>query len=768
MQNDLKMQIGEIAERIRTMREITGLSEEEMAKSTDVSLEEYRQFENGERDFNFTFIYKCANRFAIDPTDLIKGTSPTLSSYTVTRKGDGLPITRRQGFEYLNKAPLFRNKTAEPYYVRMPYSESEQDIAIKLSTHVGQEFDIVLKGKMRMQIGSHIEELSEGDTIFYNSATPHGMIAIGGEDCEIYAIILRPPVEKDFDEDHFKKLVDAKIARLDRENVTEPFVKTEHDENGILTHIEFPNADKYNFAFDCVDAIAAKNPDKLAMLYVSKDKKEKRFTFSDISRYANKTAHYLESLGIRRGDKVMLVMKRHYQFWFVLTALQKVGAIGIPATNLLKQHDFEYRFKAANVKAIICTADGETAEEADRAAKNCEDVNIKIMVGKNRLGWRDFDSEIIGFSDVYERTEDSPCGDDVAMMFFTSGTTGYPKIAVHTHKYGLGHYPGAKYWHNVNPDGIHLTISDTGWAKSMWGKYYGQWMNEAAIFTYDFDKFDAQDILPMFAKYNITTFCAPPTMYRFFIKEDLSQYDLTSLEYCTTAGEALNPEVFEQWKRATGLSIMEGFGQTETTLSIYNPVGTIPKLGSMGRPNPLYDMDIVLPDGSPAPVGETGEIVIRVDKGIPCGLFNGYYGPEELTTEVWYDNMYHTGDTAWKDEDGFYWFVGRTDDVIKSSGYRIGPFEIESVIMELPYVLECAVIGVPDPIRGQVVKAFVVLTKGTEATEDLKKEIQSYVKENTAPYKYPRQIEFRSELPKTISGKIRRIELKGEEDSHSM
>lgn len=765
MQNDLKMQIGQIAERIRTMREITGLSEEEMAKSTGVTLEEYRKCESGESDFSFTFIYKCASRFAIDPTDLIKGTSPTLSSYTVTRKGDGLPITRRQGFEYLNKAPLFRNKTAEPYYVRIPYSESEQDIAIKLSTHVGQEFDIVMKGRMRIQIGSHVEELSEGDTIFYNSATPHGMIALDGKDCEIYAIILRPPVAKEQDKDNFQKVIEAKIARKDRVNVTDKFVKAEHDENGVLTHIEFPNADSYNFAYDCVDAIAQKDPDKLAMLYVSREKEEKRFSFSDISKYANKTAHYLESLGIGRGDKVMLVMKRHYQFWFVLTALHKVGAIGIPATNLLKQHDFEYRYKAADVKAIICTSDGETAEEANAAAELCENVKVKIMVGENRLGWHDFDKEIESFSDVYERTSDSPCGDDIAMMFFTSGTTGYPKIAVHTHKYGLGHYPGAKYWHNVNPDGIHLTISDTGWAKSMWGKYYGQWMNEAAIFTYDFDKFDAHDILPMFAKYKITTFCAPPTMYRFFIKEDLTQYDLSSLEYCTTAGEALNPEVFEQWKRATGLSIMEGFGQTETTLSIYNPVGTIPKLGSMGRPNPLYDMDIVLPDGTSAPVGETGEIVIRVDKGIPCGLFNGYYGPKENTDEVWYDGMYHTGDTAWKDEDGFYWFVGRTDDVIKSSGYRIGPFEIESVIMELPYVLECAVIGVPDDIRGQVVKAFVVLTKGTQPSDALKKEIQTYVKENTAPYKYPRQLEFRTELPKTISGKIRRIELKGEEEN---
>ncbi len=757
---DLKAQLAEVAQRIRTMREITGLSEEEMAKCTGTSKEEYQQCEQGERDFSFTFIYKCAQRFAVDPTDLIKGASPTLSSYTVSRKGDGLPITRRQGFKYLNKAPLFKNKTAEPFFVTMPYSEAEQKVAIKLSTHVGQEFDIVVKGSMKMQVGSHIEILHEGDTIYYNSATPHGMIATGGAECQIYALVLKGPEGFAPEQDRFQRLIDAKIARQNRETVSDAFVHTELDENGILKSIRFTDEEKFNFAFDVVDAIAQKSPDKLAMLHLSRDKTERRFTFGDISRWSNKTANYLESLGIKRGDRVLVVLKRHYQFWFVITALHKMGAVVIPATNLLMEHDFDYRFKAAGVKAILCTADGQVAEEADRAAQSCG-VDIRIMVGENRLGWHDFDKEAEAFPDTYERRPQAPAGSDPMLMFFTSGTTGYPKIAEHSYKYALGHFITAKYWHNVNPDGLHFTISDTGWGKALWGKYYGQWMNEAAIFTYDFDKFDAHDILPMFAKYHITTFCAPPTMYRFFIKEDLSQYDLSSIEYSTTAGEALNPEVYEQWKRATGLSLMEGFGQTETTLSIYNPVGTVPKTGSMGVPSPLYDVDIVLPDGTPAPVGETGEIVIRTDKAVPCGLFMGYYGDEENTKEAWHDNMYHTGDTAWRDEDGFYWYVGRTDDVIKSSGYRIGPFEIESVIMELPYVLECAVTSAPDPVRGQVVKAFVVLTKGTEGTEELKKEIQGYVKKHTAPYKYPRIVEFREDLPKTISGKIRRVELKG-------
>ena len=761
---DLKTQLAEVAERIRTMREIMGLSEEEMARGADVSLEEYRRCEAGEADFSFTFIYKCAKRFGIDPTDLIKGVSPTLSSYTVTRAGEGLPITRRQGFQYLNKAPLFKNKTAEPFFVTMPYSEEAQNLPIKLSTHQGQEFDIVVKGAMRMRVGEHEEILREGDSIYYNSGTPHGMIATEGADCQIYAIVLKAPPEAAQEEDRFEKLVAAKIARQDRETVSSPFVETEVDENNVLKRIAFHREDAFNFAFDIVDRLAQREPGRLAMLHVDRRGTERRFTFEDIRRESARTANYLESLGIRKGDRVMVVLKRHYQFWFVITALHKMGAVVIPATNLLMEHDFDYRFQAAGVKAILCTADGQVAEEADRAAKASPQVTVKILVGEPRpslADWRDFDREVAAFPDRYDRKPDTPCGGDPMLMYFTSGTTGYPKIAVHSYKYALGHYITAKYWHNVNPEGLHFTISDTGWGKAMWGKYYGQWMNEAAIFTYDFDRFDAHEILPMFQKYHITTFCAPPTMYRFFIKEDLSRYDLSSIEWSTTAGEALNPEVFEQWRRATGLNLMEGFGQTETTLTIYNPAGTVPKPGSMGVPSPLYDVDILLPDGTPAPVGETGEIVVRTDRGAPCGLFTGYYQAPDLTKEAWDKDIYHTGDTAWRDEDGYFWYVGRTDDVIKSSGYRIGPFEIESVIMELPYVLECAVTSAPDPVRGQVVKASVVLTKGTQASEELKKEIQSYVKKNTAPYKYPRIVEFRESLPKTISGKIRRVELRG-------
>ena len=537
------------------------------------------------------------------------------------------------------------------------------------------------------------------------------------------------------------------------------FVYADEDEKGTPVELHFRNADRFNFAFDIVDQIARQQGDRLAMLHVDNQKQERRFTFRDIKDASNQTANYFTSLGIRRGDRVMLVLKRHYQFWFAILALHKIGAIAIPATNQLVQHDFAYRFDAAGVSAIVCTGDGDTAHQVDLAAANSKTLKTKILVGGNRDGWHDFDAEYGLFSRRYLRADDAPCGDDPMLMFFTSGTTGYPKIAMHSYKYPLGHYVTARYWHWAHRDGLHFTISETGWGKALWGKLYGQWMCESAVFVYDFDRFHAEEILPMFAKYHITTFCAPPTMYRMLIKQDISQYDLSSIEHATTAGEALNPEVFYQFEKATGLRIAEGFGQTETTLTLANLTGGALKPGSMGKPTPGYHLDLVDTDGNPVADGENGEIVVRTDEGVPCGLFLGYYLDEEKTKAAWHDGMYHTGDLAWRDEDGYFWYVGRADDVIKSSGYRIGPFEIENVIMELPYVLECGVSAAPDPVRGQVVKASIVLVQGTDGTDELKKEIQQYVKTHTAPYKYPRIVEFRTELPKTISGKIIRNKL---------
>ncbi len=755
----LDFKIKEMAGRIRALRELEGLSAEDMAAKTGVTVAEYTECESGLSDLNFAFIYRCAMALNVNVTDIIEGYSPTLKSYTVTRFGAGQKVSQAHGMTYYNLAYAFRDRIAEPLYVRSVYDESAQQKDIELTTHAGQECDLIISGKLKVQVGEHIEVLGPGDSIYFDSDTPHGMIAVGGEDCVFYAIVLNPtgePIPELTDKPISER---AMVHKDTKDRIYKQFIDVTENEKGTPTSITFKNTENFNFAFDLVDALADREPEKLAMLHVSRDHTERRFTFKDIKKASNQCANYFKSLGIKKGDRVMLILKRHYQFWFAMIGLNKLGAIAIPAPNQLVEHDLEYRFQAAGVSAVLCTADGDTAHQVDLAAVHCPDLKHKLIVNGTRDGWRSFDEEYTLYSTHYNRTADAPGGDDLMLMFFTSGTTGYPKIAAHNYKYALGHFHTARYWHDVDPDGLHFTISDTGWAKAMWGKLYGQWLCEAATFVYDFDRFDAADILPMFAKYKITTFCAPPTMLRMMIKQDISQYDFSSVKHMTTAGEALNPEVYRQFEKATGLQIIEGFGQTESTMIIGNMVGASHKIGSMGKPAPIYDVSIVDADGNPVPVGETGEIVVKVADGAPCGLFTGYYNAPEKTAEVWYDGYYHTGDTAWADEDGFYWYVGRVDDVIKSSGYRIGPFEIESVIMELPYVLECGVSAAPDEVRGQVVKASIVLVNGTEPTDELKKEIQDYVKKRTAPYKYPRIVVFRDSLPKTVSGKIQRNKL---------
>ncbi|MBQ4086629.1 MAG: AMP-binding protein, partial [Clostridia bacterium] len=625
------VQTREVALRIRNARESLGLTEEIMAQNTDTTVSEYLAYENGEKDFDFTFIYKCAKCFNLDPTDLLKGASPTLTSYEVTRAGGGLPITRNEGYEYKNKASMFKNKTAEPYHVVIPYIENGE--GGHASSHKGQEFDIVIRGTLQITVGNNTEILNAGDTIYYNSSLSHSMKALGGAPAEIYAIVMKDTGSEATYGDEAP--VVASRASASNE-ICSDFIHTVEDRDGRLVDISFPNQENFNFAFDCVDAMAKKNPDKLAMLHISNTKEERRFTFADISKYSSQTANYFASLGIKKGDRVMLVLKRHYQFWFSILALHKLGAVVIPATNQLVEHDFDYRYKAAGVSAIVCTADGEVSDHAAAAEKTYQPIT-KILVGGKKDGWHDFDSELPAFSDVFERSEDSAKGSDPMLMFFTSGTTGYPKIATHNHKYPLGHYITAKYWHNVNPEGIHFTISDTGWGKALWGKLYGQWLAEAAVFVYDFDRFNADEILPMFKKYNITTFCAPPTMYRMLIKQDLSKYDLSSIHHATTAGEALNPEVFYKFEQATGLRIAEGFGQTEMTLGIANLVGTELKPGAMGKPVPGYGIDLVDSDGNPVADGVNGEIVIRTDPQPTCGVFLGYYRNKEATQNVWHD-----------------------------------------------------------------------------------------------------------------------------------
>ena len=749
----------EMANRIRELREITGISVEEMARRTNLTVQEYEACEAGKRDLSIAFLYRCTLSFGVDMGDLLEGSSPKLRSYALTRKGEGQKIEEAHHMVGYNLAAGFRNRIALPLYMEISYREGAEHEDIELVTHEGQECDIVIRGHMKIQIGGHSEILHPGDCIYYDSSTPHGMIAVNGEDCAFYAMVLSNSAARENEAAIVVATPDTKRRAPDKKmRIYRNFIDRVV-EDGLLKAISFKGQDQFNFAFDVVDALADQQPEKLAMLHVSEDMTERRFTFQDVKKESARAANYFKSLGIQKGDRVMLVLKRHYQYWFAMMGLHKLGAVAIPATNQLLEKDFTYRFNAANVKAILCTADGDVSEAVDEAAAKCPCVAHKILVGGRKEGWHDFNEECSMFSSHFDRKEDSPCGDDPMLMYFTSGTSGYPKLAAHNYKYPLGHFITAKYWHRVNPDGLHLTISDTGWAKSAWGKLYGQWLCEAPIFVYDFDRFDAEKILPMFAKYHITTFCAPPTMYRMLAKQDLSRFDLTSIEHASTAGEALNPEVFRQFQKATGLSIMEGFGQSESTLIIGNLNGNDHKLGSMGKPVPLYDVHLLDTDGNEVDPGETGEICINIADGLPCGLAYCYEGNEEVTAETWRDGWYHTGDLAWKDEEGFFWYVGRVDDVIKSSGYRIGPFEIENVIMELPYILECGVSAAPDEVRGQVVKASIVLVKDFVGTEQLKKEIQNYVKSRTAPYKYPRIVEFRDSLPKTTSGKIIRSKL---------
>ncbi|MDR1822048.1 MAG: AMP-binding protein [Oscillospiraceae bacterium] len=748
----------EIAERLRELREISGYTLEQAASLTEFSVEEFTTLESGSEDFPYSFLLKCSEVYGVSIFDLLEGASQShLTGYTVTRSGSGKVAASKDGHIIADLAAKFRDRIARPYLVRYAYDETQSSAPIELDTHSGQEFDYVVSGSLRVQIGSHVEVLTAGDSIYYDSGKPHGMVATGGTECVFLAVVLT--AEKHAEE------VQETVLPLPEYSSAEPlyreFTVTQEDETGRPTQVAFKNTERFNFAFDVVDRLADKCPDKLCMLHVDRTRQVRRFTYQDMSKLSSRAANYLLSVGIKRGDRVMLVLKRNWQFWVVLCALHKIGAVMVPAPDQLLQHDFEYRFESGQISALITTGESNAYLEAEKAFAKCPDVAVRVMVNGTAPGWLDFDTEFLRFRSSFDRDENSPGGADELLMFFSSGTTGYPKLVTHSHLYPLGHFATARYWQRVDPNGIHFTISDTGWGKALWGKIYGQWLCEAAIFVYDFDRFDAAQVLPMFKEFNITTFCAPPTIYRFLIKDDLSQYDLSTIKHATTAGEALNPEVFYRFRDATGLSVMEGFGQTETTLLIGNFTGMSPRVGSMGVANPQYNLDVVDADGNSLPAGETGEIVVRFneDGSSPAGLFLKYSNDEKKTAEAWTHGFYHTGDTAWRDEEGFFWYVGRVDDVIKSSGYRIGPFEIESVIMELPYVLECGVSAAPDEVRGQVVKASIVLVKGKEPSDELAKEIQNYVKTHTAPYKYPRIVVFRDELPKTINGKIQRNQL---------
>lgn len=534
-------------------------------------------------------------------------------------------------------------------------------------------------------------------------------------------------------------------------------------------NLHFKIPENFNFAYDVMDVWAEEKSDKIAMIWTDDEGHEKFFTYKDLKLQSDQTASYFASLGIGHGDMVMLILKRRYEWWLSMLALHKLGAVAIPATHMLTKHDIIYRNNRASVKAIVCVGDSYVLTQIEEAMPESPTVETLISIGPEVPdGFHDWHKEW-EHAPTFVRPEHPNSNEDTMLMYFTSGTSGEPKMVAHDFLYALGHLVTGAFWHNLSEDSIHLTVADTGWGKAVWGKFYGQWFAGATVFVFDHDKFTADKILRKIEQYHITSFCAPPTVYRFMIREDFSKYDLSSLRYCCTAGEALNPAVYNKFFELTGIKMKEGFGQTETTMTLGTMPWTEPKPGSMGLPNPQYDIDLLKPDGTPCEDGEKGQIVIRVGDRKPIGLFKEYYRDEALTRQVWHDGIYYTGDMAWRDEDGYYWFVGRIDDVIKSSGYRIGPFEVESALMTHPAVVECAITGVPDPIRGMVVKATVVLGKEwkDKAGDALIKELQNHVKHETAPYKYPRIIEFVDELPKTISGKIRRVEIRERDEKES-
>lgn len=527
-------------------------------------------------------------------------------------------------------------------------------------------------------------------------------------------------------------------------------------------NLHFIVPENFNFAYDVMDVWAAEKPDKTAMIWTNDAGQEIIFTFKDLKTLSDQAASYFQTLDIGYGDRVMLILKRHYEWWISMLALHKLGAVAIPATHMLTTNDIVYRNNRAGVKAIVCVGEDYVLTQVSEAMSASPTVKTLVSIGPGVPdGFHDWHKEINNVP-AFVRPKHVNDNSDTLLMYFTSGTSGEPKMVAHDHLYALGHITTGVFWHNLREDSIHLTVADTGWGKAVWGKLYGQWFAGAVVFVFDHEKFTADKLLRQMEKFHITSFCAPPTVYRFMIREDFSQYDLSSLRYCCTAGEALNPAVFDKFKQLTGISLMEGFGQTETTMTLGTMPWMRPKPGSMGMPNPQYDIDILRPDGSSCEDGEKGEIVVRIGEHKPIGLFKGYYRDAELTKQVWHDGVYYTGDMAWRDQDGYYWFEGRIDDVIKSSGYRIGPFEVESALMTHPAVVECAITGIPDEVRGMVVKATVVL--GAEwkerAGDELIKDLQNHVKHQTAPYKYPRIIEFVDELPKTISGKIRRVEIR--------
>ena len=755
--NSIDMRSKEIRDRIRDLRESHDYSIEYMANANNIPASVYTAYESGEKPLNYAFIYTCAQVFNIDINELIQGGVPDISTFAVTRAGEGVE-SRNEAHHMLvsNLAPKFRNRMVEPLLVTAEYDPANETAPIELTTHIGQEFDYILEGKLRYQIGEDTCILSAGDTMFFDSSIPHGMVAVGGKFCRFLAAMVSPE-DIDFSTVRSSQRTDTSDVS-ETKNIWEDYVEVEESADGSPVSVSFKNTDTFNFSYDIVDKLADIYPDRLALVHISSDRTERRFTFKDIKKKSGRAANYLTSLGIKKGDRVMLVMRRSWQFWPIMIALGKIGAIAVPVTWQLNPKDYHYRFRNARINAIIACNDSEILDKIDEAASKYGRSLVKISVDGAKEGWCDFDSGYDKMSARFLRSGDSSCGTDPMLMIFQSYSDDMAQPCCFDCRYPLASFVSAKYWNNIEPGSLSLAVSDTAWAKALWGKLYGPWMCGAGVFVYDFRTLRLADMMNYITDYKISSLTAPASMLRAMLNEDISHFDLSALKTVCNIGEDLDPDIFHIFHDVAGMDLRNGYGQAETSLLTGDFNGREPVAGSIGTANPMYEIRLLDRNGQEVEIGEPGEICVSV-KDSPIGITSELYRKPELTAKLIRDGWLHTGDLAWRDEDGYFWSIGRIDDIIKCAGYRIAPAEVEDTLLELPYILECGVTGVPDQTRGQIVKASIVLIPEKDPSEDLKTEIQEYVRNNTASYRYPRIVEFRTELPKDRSGKVIRSKL---------
>ncbi len=754
--NSKEVQSAEVIKRIRSIRRYHNYSYDYMAKALDITSQEYQAYENCEKEAPYAFLYTCAQIFSMDVNELIEGSAPDQNISAVTRAGEGLITKNVQGTVVRNLASRFRNRLAEPLLVTAAYYPQNEDAPIPLTRHTGQEYDYVLEGHLKVQVGDDIEVLGPGDTIYFDSTLPHGMVAVEGAECKYLATMITPDDESylaahpasdsdDEDQEDFHPWMDFIIPRVSEEGYPEA--------------INYRNIKHFNFAFDVVDALADTYPEKLALIHIDSEMRERRFTFKDIKKMSGRAANYLSSIGIKKGDRVLLSVKRSWQFWIIMTALCKIGATVVASTHLVSSKDLAYRFHNARINAVICVNEDRLIKNIDSAALLYGKHLTKVSINGAVKGWHDFDREYDKMSARFLRSMDTAQGSEPMLMFLQSYSYGMAKPVCFDYTYPLAAFFTSKYWNHLNADDVSLALSDTAWEKAYWMKLYGPWLCESTVFAYDFKTLRPKDLFRFINEYKISSFTAPASMYRALLNEDLSMLKNSPLKTVCTVGDNLEPEIFNRFREITGLSIRAGYGLAETSLLIGAYDGVEPKAGSVGRANPAYEIHLLDSEYREVDTDEPGEICVSLRNGTPVGLMKEIYNDEARTKKLTEGGYFHTGTLAWKDEEGYFWAIGRIDDVIECFGYRIGPEEVESTILELPYVVECGVSAVPDEVCTQIVKASIVLTPDKEPTEELKSDIQNYVKENTASYRYPRIVEFRTELPKDANGVVIRSKL---------